>query len=109
LGIRRHLRRRSSTFLNDTGAIFDFTVRSRPLGCDYFDGPLLLNGGFDGDSATAAIERGDAEAVSFATYYIANPDLVERLRQGHPLAVPNPDFICTPAREGYSDYPAQSE
>ena len=68
----------------------------------------MLNGGFDGDSATAAIERGDAEAVSFATHYIANPDLVERLRQGHQLAVLNPDLMYTPAREGYSDYPAQS-
>ena len=43
---------------------------------------LILNDGFDGASAQAALQAGQGEAVSFARHFIANPDLVERLRHG---------------------------
>lgn len=52
----------------------------------HFRGPLILNDGFDGFSAEAALSAGQGEAVSFARSFIANPDLVRRLRDGLPLA-----------------------
>ncbi len=70
-----------------------------------FAGPFMLNDGFDGDSAEAAIRAGDADLVSFARHFISNPDLVERLRHGHPLAPLNPKQLYSPGPEGYTDYP----
>ena len=80
------------------------TIDIMALGRDFFDGALLLNGGFDAESASLAVQNGDAEAVSFASLYIANPDLVERFRHHYPLAEPDPNLMYTPTREGYSDY-----
>jgi len=66
---------------------------------------LILNDGFDGASAEAALQAGQGEAVSFARHFIANPDLVERLRQGLPLARFDRKTLYSPGPEGYSDYP----
>lgn len=66
---------------------------------------LILNDGFDGPSATAALEAGQGEAVSFARHFIGNPDLVERLREGLPLAGFDRKTLYSPGARGYSDYP----
>ena len=66
---------------------------------------LILNDGFDGASAQAALQAGQGEAVSFARHFIANPDLVERLRRGLPLARFDRKTLYSPGPEGYSDYP----
>ena len=41
-------------------------------------GPLMLNKGYDLARANAAIADGTADLISFATLYLANPDLPER-------------------------------
>jgi N-ethylmaleimide reductase len=64
-----------------------------------------LNGGFDSVSATAAIDAGDASLVSFGRPFIANPDLVNRLRARAPLASADPATFYTPGAKGYVDYP----
>lgn len=69
---------------------------------------LILNDGFDGPSASAALEAGEGAAVSFARHFIANPDLVERLKQGLPLSRFDRKTLYTPGSVGYSDYPAHS-
>ena len=66
---------------------------------------LILNDGFDGESAQAALQAGQGDAVSFARHFIANPDLVERLRKGLPLARFDRKTLYSPGPEGYSDYP----
>ena len=66
---------------------------------------LILNDGFDGESAHAALQAGQGDAVSFARHFIANPDLVERLRRGLPLARFERKTLYSPGPEGYSDYP----
>ncbi len=71
-----------------------------------FDGPLILNGGYDRDRAQAAIASGAGDAVAFGTPFIANPDLVNRFRHRLPLAAPDPDTFYTPGAVGYTDYPA---
>jgi len=70
-----------------------------------FDGPLILNGGFDRTRADAALAEGHADAIAFGVPFIANPDLPERLRDGAPLAAPRPEFFYTGEAEGYTDYP----
>lgn len=50
-----------------------------------FGGPLVLNEGYDADSALQAIAAGLGEAVAFGRAFVTNPDLIERLRAGEPL------------------------
>jgi 2,4-dienoyl-CoA reductase-like NADH-dependent reductase (Old Yellow Enzyme family) len=71
-----------------------------------FRGVLIQNGSFDGAAADACIAAGKADAVSFGRPYIANPDLVRRLREELPLALPNFDFAYVGEERGYTDYPA---
>lgn len=75
------------------------------LARDTFGQPLILNDGFEAATAAEAIAAGRGEAVSFARHFIANPDLVERIRQGHPLASFDRQTLYTPGAQGYTDYP----
>ncbi|MBF0676593.1 alkene reductase [Pseudomonas sp.] len=69
---------------------------------------LILNDGFDGPAAAAAIEAGQGEAVSFARHFIGNPDLPQRLRNGWSLAGFDRKSLYSSGPAGYSDYPAWS-
>jgi len=73
---------------------------------EQFKGGLIINDGFDRDTAIEAVDSGAADAVSFARHYIANPNLVERLAKGRALAEFNRDTLYSPGPAGYSDYPA---
>lgn len=68
-------------------------------------GALILNDGFDADAAERALAAGEGVAVSFARHFIANPDLVRRLREGLPLAKFDRRTLYTPGPAGYTDYP----
>lgn len=46
-----------------------------------------------------------ADVISFGRAFIANPDLVERLRDGVPLAVDDPATYYVGGEDGYTDYP----
>lgn len=71
----------------------------------HYRGRLISCGGYDRASAIAAIEAGRADAIAFARHYIANPDLVERLRADWPLAVGNRKTYYGGSDAGYTDYP----
>ncbi len=71
----------------------------------HFPGPLLRNGGFTAASGQAALDEGSADAIVFGRAYIANPDLVERLRRGAPLNEPDPKTYYAAGATGYTDYP----
>ena len=68
-------------------------------------GPLISCGGYDRATAIAAIAAGRADAIAFARHYIANPDLVERLRHDWPLATANRKTYYGGSDAGYTDYP----
>jgi N-ethylmaleimide reductase len=74
-----------------------------------FDGPYMVNGGFDRDRANDALARGAADLVSFGSRYLANPDLPERFAQGVPLNAPDQATFYGGGAEGYTDYPAIRE
>jgi N-ethylmaleimide reductase len=67
--------------------------------------PLIVNGGFDKARANAFLAEDMADAVAFGVPYIANPDLVERLRADAPLNPPDPQTFYGVGAEGYTDYP----
>jgi N-ethylmaleimide reductase len=111
---------------SDPQATFDFVARqlgSRGLaylhvfqaGGDPFDwralktafgGVFIVNGGYDRTRAEGATETGAAELVAFGVPFIANPDLVERLVKGAPLATANQETFYGGSAVGYTDYPA---
>ncbi len=70
-----------------------------------FDGLLILCGAFDHASAERALldQRGDL--VAFGRPFLANPDLVERMRKHAPLNVPDMKTFYVPGPKGYTDYP----
>jgi N-ethylmaleimide reductase len=70
-----------------------------------FGGTLIVSGGFARDSAEQALAEGRGELVAFARPWLANPDLVERLRRDLPLNSPDFSTFYTPGPKGYTDYP----
>lgn len=70
-----------------------------------FDGPFILAGGFDAASAEQALIEGRADLIALGRAFLANPDLVERLRQHAPLNTPDQSTFYTPGAQGYTDYP----
>jgi N-ethylmaleimide reductase len=69
--------------------------------------PIIVNTGFDKAKANAVLASGDADLVAFGAPYIANPDLVERLRVDAPLGKPDPSTFYGLGPKGYTDYPAR--
>lgn len=70
-----------------------------------YDGPLVANLGFTPETAAEALAAGVADAVSFATLFIANPDLVTRVALTRPLTPPDPATFYSGTSKGYLDYP----
>jgi N-ethylmaleimide reductase len=84
---------------------FDFSaLRNR------FHGVWIANNGYDRAMAIAEIASGRADLVSFGRLFIANPDLVARLREDAPL---NPlmghETFYGGGPHGYTDYPTLNE
>jgi N-ethylmaleimide reductase len=73
-----------------------------------FKGPLILAGGFDQAGAEAAVNEGRADLVALGRPFLANPDLVARMRSGAALNAPDMSTFYTPGPKGYTDYPALS-
>ncbi|WP_027996427.1 alkene reductase [Simplicispira psychrophila] len=69
---------------------------------------LILNDGFGPDNAAAALQDYAGAALSFARHFIGNPDLVERLRAGQPLARFDRKTLYTPGAAGYTSYECYS-
>ena len=67
--------------------------------------PLIVNTGFDKAKGDAVIAAGHADLVAFGVPFIANPDLVERLRSDAPLNKPDPATFYGIGPKGYTDYP----
>ncbi len=71
-----------------------------------YQGNLIGNMGYQLAEAQAAVASGQLQAVAIGALFISNPDLVERLQQGAPLAQPDPATFYTQDAKGYTDYPA---
>jgi len=65
----------------------------------------MVNNSYDKALADKALAQG-ADLVAFGRPYIANPDLVERLRAGAPLNEPDRATFYGGGAKGYTDYPA---
>ncbi|MEO9461452.1 MAG: alkene reductase [Marinomonas sp.] len=69
-----------------------------------YSGKIIANNMLKGDSGAALLDSGAAQAIAFGRAFIANPDLVERLQAGAPLAKPDYKVLYTGEENGYTDY-----
>jgi 2,4-dienoyl-CoA reductase-like NADH-dependent reductase (Old Yellow Enzyme family) len=71
-----------------------------------FGGIYVANEKFTFETATQAIESGDADAVAFGRLFISNPDLPKRFELHAPLNELRVPQFYTGGAEGYTDYPS---
>ena len=76
---------------------------------DAFDSTIIISGGYDKARAEQDLADGLGHLVAFGRPFIANPDLVRRMKEGAEIAEPNQDTFYTPGKEGYTDYPTLEE
>ena len=94
------------------GLAFGFHTLGEPLTLtdfrEVFRGPLIGNCGYTLETAEKAVASGYADLIAFGRPYLSNPDLVERFRNGWPLAdLPDMSTWYSPAGSaGYTDFPA---
>ena len=70
-----------------------------------FGGVYIANEGFTKESAEAALAEGVCDAVAWGKAFIANPDLVTRLKQNAPLNELDTSTMYGQGPKGYTDYP----
>ncbi len=70
-----------------------------------FGGAYIVNEGYTAETAQATLASGTADAVAFGKPFIANPDLVSRIRAKAAWNEPNPATFYAPGPHGYTDYP----
>ncbi|RFC62408.1 alkene reductase [Fulvimarina endophytica] len=86
----------------------DQTVTSADLK-EAFGGVFMGNNEYDREAAIERVASGKVDLVCFGRPFIANPDLVERLKIDAPLNEPDKDTFYGGGKEGYTDYPFLSE
>lgn len=69
-----------------------------------FKGRYILSGGYDAARAHADLEAGKGDLVAFGRPFIANPDLVHKLRTGGELTPADPATFYTPDAKGYTEF-----
>jgi len=91
------------------------TSRSVPQGVDLdglralFKGPYIGNNNYDLELAVNRRMEGRIDAVAFGRPFIANPDLVHRLKQGAQLAVAPRETYYGNGATGYTDWPVLAD
>ena len=71
-----------------------------------FKGLYMANNNYTLELALEARAKNLADLICFGRPFIANPDLVQRLREGAPLSQPDPATFYAGEEKGYIDYPA---
>ena len=75
-----------------------------------FGGVVIASTAFTGDSSLATaqetVDTGHGDLFAIGRDFIANPDLVQRLRTGAPLNEQRSELFYGGGAEGYTDYPA---
>ncbi|KFI05867.1 alkene reductase [Massilia sp. BSC265] len=101
--VARELGKRGIAFICAREAIGDDSLRAHLR--KEFGGVYIANEKLTKESAEQLIRSGEADAVAFGVWFIANPDLPKRLKEDAPLNQPRPELFYAPGAEGYIDYP----
>lgn len=73
-----------------------------------FRNTYIANNGYDLSLAQQKLAENKADLIAFGRPFIANPDLVKRLKTGAALAEPDRATMYGGGAKGYTDYPALS-
>ncbi|ODO07020.1 hypothetical protein I350_04387 [Cryptococcus amylolentus CBS 6273] len=65
---------------------------------------FIVAGGYTPEGAIAHAEATD-DLIAIGRYFISNPDMVYRIKNGYPLGEYNRDTFYSPGPVGYIDYP----
>lgn len=79
---------------------FDFAALRK-----LYNGAYMANLAFNKERANAAIASGHADVIAFGVPFIANPDLVERLKTDAALNAADSSTFYGGTEKGYTDYP----
>lgn len=74
-----------------------------------FGGTYIANNSYDLALAEKTLAAGDADLIAFGKAFIANPDLVERLKAGAALNEPDKNTFYGGGAKGYTDYPTLAQ
>jgi N-ethylmaleimide reductase len=97
-------------YIHDIEGVTQLT-RDVPEGVDFpalrrrFSGAYIANNRYTLKLAEKVLAKGDADLFSFGRPFLANPDLVHRLRTGAPLADAPNQYWYGGTSVGYSDWP----
>ncbi len=103
--------------LNALGLLYIHLVDHAPMGAppvpdtikttfrELFQGTLILSGGYDARRAESDLAAGKCDLVAVGRPFLANPDLVDRWKNGAAANAPDMATFYTPGPEGYTDYP----
>ena len=104
--------------LNETGLMYVHLVDHSAMGAPAvpddiktlyrkaFKRTLILSGGYDAARAETDLKAGKADLIAVGRPFLANPDLVERWKEGMAVNEPDMSTFYTPGPKGYTDYPA---
>ncbi len=102
--------------LNDIGLIYLHVVDHSSMGAPpvsealkvklraAFKGRYILSGGYDAVRAEADLQAGKGDLVAFGRPFIANPDLMQKLKTGAELKPADPSTFYTPDAKGYTEF-----
>ncbi|WP_430626769.1 alkene reductase [Thiobacter aerophilum] len=101
--------------LNDIGLVYIHVVDHSSMGAPpvsdelkaqlraAFKGRYILSGGYDAARAEADLAAGKGDLVAFGRPFIANPDLVQKLKTGGEIQPADPATFYTPDAKGYTE------
>ncbi len=69
-----------------------------------FKGVYIMAQNYNPERAEKDLLEGHGDLVAFGRYFISNPNLPLKVKNGEPLRDPDPSKFYTPGPEGYTDY-----
>jgi N-ethylmaleimide reductase len=99
-----HLIEAKGSEMGLTDELHEDAVNNAALFREMFHGPLLSAAAYTPESAALTIEKNHADAIAFGRLFIANPDLVRRIRERKPLNAYDRSTFYGGGEHGYTDY-----
>jgi N-ethylmaleimide reductase len=88
-----------------TDSLHEEALNNARLFRSNFRGPLISAAAYTPSSAARAVVEGEADAIAFGRMFIANPDLVDRIRDEVPMNSYDRSTFYGGGEHGYTDYP----
>jgi N-ethylmaleimide reductase len=104
-----HLIEAKGSEMGLTDKLHEDAVNNAALFREMFHGPLLSAAAYTPESAALTIENKHADAIAFGRLFIANPDLVRRIKEHQPLNAYDRSTFYGGGEHGYTDYKTLGE